>query len=96
MTDRSNLQPALKTLAFYPRRPDGSSPSFCVADIGAAEAETLFVRQMFDTHDSAILVEVFEDDTLLRRYRREDFAVQSRQQVARPQRRMELGGSNLG
>jgi hypothetical protein len=47
-------------LTFHPRQEDGSSQAFCVADIDSNEAERLFVRQMFDMHDSAATVEVFE------------------------------------
>lgn len=52
----------MRTLTFFPRTADGSSQAFCVADIASAEAEALFVRQMFDIHASATIIEVFEDE----------------------------------
>ncbi len=61
----------MKTLSFYPRRPDGVSDAFCVADIADAAAESLFAQQMFATFDSALFIEVFEQDVLLRRYDRD-------------------------
>ena len=75
MVDADHDPPAarpLKTLVFYPLRADGSAVSLSVADIDSDAAQALFARQVFDTHDSAVAVEVYDDGVLLRRYSRAD------------------------
>lgn len=66
----SEDHPSVRTLTFYPRANDCPALSFSVVDIDSEPAMLLFARQLFATHRSAVLLEVFDGAELVTTYER--------------------------